>query len=339
MRLHERPDITLRSFHGILTVAPQMDELFDRLERAALSEATVLIRGETGTGKELVARAIHTISPRTGRFEAINCATLTGEMLISELFGHVKGAFTGAYRDRPGMFRLADGGTLFLDEIAEMPLEIQARVLRVLQEQRFVPLGGTDSVGVDVRIVSATHVALRDAVAQHRFREDLMYRVRVIPLYLPALCERDGDIEALLWAFIGELNARSGQRHIEAVADDAMRALTAYPWPGNIRELMNSIEHAFVMGDGQVLTLASLPPELLGEPPRRSRSARYGRAASGTTGAPSSSDAYLEPPDNGEEREKIKAALTRAAGQKGKAADLLGMSRSTLWRKMRELQL
>jgi len=336
MRAHEPPAREPRNFHGILTVAPQMEELFDRIERAALSEATVLIRGETGTGKELVARAIHTISPRKGRFEAMNCATLTSELLASELFGHVKGAFTGAYRDRPGMFRSADGGTLFLDEIAEMPVDIQARVLRVLQEQRFVPLGGTDSVGVDVRIVSATHVALRDAVRERRFREDLMYRVRVIPLYLPALWERDGDVEALTWAFIRELNARSRLRQIEAIADDAYVAMTEYPWPGNVRELMNALEHAFVMGEGAVLRRASLPPELLGEPPRRSRGARRPAAAI-TDGGPEGGFAWS--PDEEEERRKISAALDEAGGQKGRAAQLLGMSRSTLWRKMRELHV
>jgi two-component system response regulator AtoC len=330
MKFHSRPTREPREFHKILTVSPQMEELFEQLEKAARSEAAILIRGETGSGKELVARAIHTISPRKGRFEAMNCATLTGEMLASELFGHVRGAFTGAYRDRPGMFRLADGGTLFLDEIAELPLDLQARVLRVLQEQRFIPLGGTDSVSVDVRIVSATHVALRDAVAARVFREDLMYRVRVIPLYLPSLHEREGDVEALAWAFIDRFNAQSPDRTVEAIADDAFRALIDYPWPGNVRELRNVVEHAFVMGDGDVLTLASLPPELQGEGPRRSR----GAAPVAVPG-----DVPVAAPFDDRERLRIRAALDDAGGRKGEAAAALGMSRSTLWRKMRELRL
>jgi two-component system response regulator AtoC len=306
------------SYEGILTVAPEMRAFFTRLERAARSEASILIRGETGTGKELVARAIHRLSDRRGEFHALNCATLTGEMMASELFGHVKGAFTGAYRDRPGMFRLADKGTLFLDEVAEMPLDIQARTLRVLQEQRFIPLGGTDRVSVDVRIVSATHTALREAVEERRFREDLMYRIRVIPLYLPALAERTGDVEALTWAFLDKLAEQRPERKVAALASDARDALLDYAWPGNVRELQNAVEHAFVMGEGPVMHLEDLPPELLGEGPRVSRGG--GR----------------ETGPEEDERARILRALRVTSGKRGDAAERLGMSRSTLWRKMRE---
>jgi two-component system response regulator AtoC len=221
-----RPAQALREFHGIYSVAPQMFSLFERLPRVARSDASVLIRGETGTGKELVARAVHRLSARSkGSFQALNCATLTAELLASELFGHVRGAFTGAIRDRPGLFRQAHRGSIFLDEIAEMPLEIQARLLRVLQERSFVPLGGTDTVEVDVRVISATHRSLREESRMHRFREDLMYRVRVVPLFLPALAERTGDVEALTWHFLDQFAAQ-GQRRAAAAgprraADDA----------------------------------------------------------------------------------------------------------------------
>ena len=196
----KRPaSLGLYNFHGIYTCAPEMQPLFRLIERVARTDCTVLVRGETGCGKELVARAIHTLSPRNQHpFQDINCATLSPTLLESELFGHVRGAFTGAVSDHQGVFKLADKGTLFLDEVAEIPLEIQARLLRVLEEQTFVPVGGTKAVRVDVRLISATHKALRREVAAGRFREDLLYRIRVVPLFLPSLRERTGDIEGLV---------------------------------------------------------------------------------------------------------------------------------------------
>ncbi|MGM0575425.1 MAG: sigma-54 interaction domain-containing protein [Myxococcota bacterium] len=317
--LIKRPKREVTTFHGIVTTSPEMEDLFRLMVKVARSDAPVLIRGETGTGKELVARALHSLSRRgSGPFRAINCATLTGEMLASELFGHVKGAFTGAVRSRPGLFRLADGGTVFLDEIAEMPLDIQARLLRVLQEKDFIPLGGTDHVEVDVRFLSATHQALRDAVAERRFREDLMYRIRVVPLYLPPLAERTCDVSALTWHFIDRFNQR-GERAIEAISSEAMDAMLGYDWPGNVRELRNVVEYAYAIGDGPVLTLSELTPELRGEPPPRS--------------------ARGHEPGEQTERQRILRALAQTGGRKGEAADLLDVSRSTLWRKMREYRI
>jgi two-component system, NtrC family, response regulator AtoC len=303
----------------MVTTSPAMLELFELIRRVARTDSSVLLRGETGTGKEMVARALHDLSPRAGRpFRAINCATLTSELLASELFGHVRGAFTGAVSDRRGLFQLADGGTLFLDEVAEIDLDLQARLLRVLQERSFVPVGGTTPVEVDVRIFAATLRALRREVEAGRFRPDLMYRIRVVPVFLPPLRERGRDVEALTWRFVDEFE-RAGHRHIEAIEEDALGALLAHDWPGNVRELRNVIEYAFAVGTGEVLTLAELPPELRGEPPPEPL---------GT--APTLVEL---------ERQRIVEALRRTAGRKGKAAELLGMSRSTLWRKLRELNL
>ena len=321
-----RPPQNLREFHGIFTVAPQMFSLFERLPRVARSDASVLIRGETGTGKELVARALHLLSARSkGAFQALNCATLTAELLASELFGHVRGAFTGAIRDRPGLFRQAHHGSIFLDEIAEMPLEIQARLLRVLQERNFVPLGGTDTVDVDVRVISATHRSLREESRMHRFREDLMYRVRVVPLFLPPLAERTGDVEALTWHFIDQFAAQ-GQRRIERIERSVLDALLAYPWPGNVRELRNAVEYACAIGEGPEYILDDLTPELRGEPPPRVL-------------APPPAVSVPVNDNEATERARIVDALRRTDGRKGEAAQLLGVDRSTLWRRLREYKL
>ena len=307
-------------FHGMVTVSPRMQEFIQLMGRVALTDATVLIRGETGTGKELVAKALHDLSPRAKNpFQAVNCATLTPELLASELFGHTRGAFTGAIKDHRGLFSQADKGTIFLDEIAEMPLDLQGRLLRVLQERMFVPVGGTDPVKVDVRVLSATNKALREEVAAGRFREDLMYRIRVVPLFLPRLEEREGDVEALTWHFVHEFN-QHGFRRVREVEQSAMDALTSYSWPGNIRELRNAIEYAFSLGEGPVLQRKELLPEIWG-------------GAKPLQGQPQS----LVAPTN--ERDMIVQTLRETRGRKGEAADLLGMSRSTLWRKIREYQI
>lgn len=304
----------------MVTVSPQMRSFFQKLERIARTESTVLIRGDSGTGKELAAHAIHRCSRRrAGAYRALNCATLTSELLASELFGHVRGAFTGAIRDRRGLFSLADHGTLFLDEIGEIPLDIQARLLRVLQERTFVPLGGTEPLKADVRVVSATNKSLREEVDSGRFREDLMYRVRVVVLYLPALREREGDVEALTWHFIQEFN-QQGYRRVEAISEEAMATLKGHTWPGNVRELRNNVEQAFAMGEGPLLELDDLSPELQGI-------------------GPAVTHASADTPRTWEEveRERILEALSATGGRRAPAADRLGMSRSTLWRKMKAL--
>jgi DNA-binding NtrC family response regulator len=297
-----------------------MQPVFRLIERAARTDCTVLVRGETGSGKELIARALHELSPRSRRpFLALNCATLSPTLLESELFGHRRGAFTGAVNDHIGVFQRADGGTLLLDEVAEIPLDLQARLLRVLEDRTFVPVGGTRPVSVDVRLISATHRALRREVAAGRFRDDLRYRLRVVPVFLPPLRARTGDVEALLFHFIARFNEQ-GWRRVAAVSRRALDAFRQYPWPGNVRELRNVVEHAFIVGEGPVLQLPDLPPELRGEPPPEDAV-----AGSITVGSV--------------ERERILAVLTRHSGRRGPAAQDLGMSRSTLWRKIREHHL
>ena len=305
-----------RVFHGIVSIAPEMFDLFELIRRVARTDATILVRGETGTGKELVARAVHELGTRSqGPYRTVNCATLSPDLLASELFGHVKGAFTGAIKDRQGLFQLADRGTLFLDEISETPLDIQARLLRILQEQTFTPLGGTVPQKVDVRLVSATHRSLRREVEGGRFREDLMYRVRVVPLFLPPLRSRTGDVEALTHHFIAIFNDR-GSRTVEGLTPNTWDALLGHHWPGNVRELRNVIEYAFAVGEGPCIHLSHLPPELRGEAP---------------PDGPSVGKSMQEL-----ERDRIMQALRRTGGRKSQAAALLGISRSTLWRKMRE---
>jgi two-component system response regulator AtoC len=310
--LRRPTNLRLRGFHGIYTVASEMEALFVTLRRVARARCTVLLGGETGTGKELVARAIHAESPRRrAPFEAVNCATFSPTLLESELFGHVRGAFTGAVRDREGLFALAHGGTLFLDEVAEIPLELQGKLLRIMQEKTFVPVGATRPVTVDVRVISATNKALRREIAEGRFREDLSYRMRVVPLFLPPLRDRRGDVAALFWHFVGELN-QEGLRWIDGVTRTAMDAIRSYPWPGNVRELRSAVEYAFVVGDGPLLDVEDLTPEVRGQPP---------------PGTPSLSLADSE-------RERIVKALAKHRGRRGEAAAELGMSRSTLWRRL-----
>ncbi|MGE3853466.1 MAG: sigma-54 interaction domain-containing protein, partial [Planctomycetota bacterium] len=321
---------------GMWTRWPQMKTLFRTIERVAESDVTVLIRGESGTGKEHVARAIHGLSPRRSKpFVAINCATLSPTLAESELFGHVKGAFTGAVRDHAGYFDQADGGTIFLDEVAEIPLDLQGKLLRVLQDHTFVPVGGTRPHQVNVRVLSATHRSLRQAVAEQRFRDDLMYRLRVVPLFLPALRERRGDIELLVAHFIGQLAGLPGRHRFRRVSADAMRALLDYGWPGNVRELQNALEYASVVGTDEVLARQDLPPEFRDDD--HLAEARGGAAVSQRPSGPSPAGASpLHGQSQAEEGERIRQALDDAHGNKGKAAELLGMHRTTLWRKLRE---
>jgi transcriptional regulator with PAS, ATPase and Fis domain len=314
-------------FHGLWTRDRGMKHAFHIVERAAARDASVLLRGETGAGKELFARAIHDLSPRAkGPFMAINCAALPASLLESELFGHVRGAFTGAVRDAPGFFRAASGGTAFLDEVAEMPLELQAKLLRVLETKTVIPVGGRDAVPVDVRIVAATHQSLREAVEAGRFRADLMYRLRVIPVFIPPLRARTGDVGLLAQKIIEELN-RQGGRQIARIAPAARTALEAYPWPGNVRELRNALEYAYVIGEGPVLVPGDLPLEIV----------QPGLLAEGTPPAPIVNAPAPVADDEPAEVARIRRALERAGGNRERAAQMLGISRVTLWRRMREL--
>jgi transcriptional regulator with PAS, ATPase and Fis domain len=313
-------------FHGMWTGDPGMKRLFQIIEKAAASEASVLVRGETGSGKELVASAVHALSHRRGGpFRAINCAALPPNLLESELFGHVRGAFTGAVRDNPGHFRLADKGTLFLDEIAELPLELQAKLLRVVETRTVIPVGARDPVAVDVRMVAATHRSLRREVERGRFRADLMYRLRVVPLFIPPLRARPGDVLLLAEKMMATLNARGGRR-VERLGPSVRTAFQRYAWPGNVRELRNVLEYAYVVGEGPVMVDADLPPELLDaqaeEPTMPAVNRPLPLPAEGTTSP---------------ESERVRRAIERAGGNRDRAAQILGMSRSTLWRKMKAL--
>ncbi|MEM6929953.1 MAG: sigma 54-interacting transcriptional regulator [Myxococcota bacterium] len=326
-----RPDLTFDHLHDLVTVAPQMKRLFELVRRAARSDATVLVRGESGTGKELVAQALHAESNRSDRpFRAVNCATFTSALLASELFGHVKGAFTGAVADRMGLLSQAHQGTLFLDEVAELPLDLQARLLRVLQQRRFTPVGATEEIEVDVRVISATNAPLRQLVRDGRFREDLMYRIRVVVLYLPPLVEREGDLEALTWHFVDEFNTRH-PRKVHAIDRRAWAMMAHYPWPGNIRELRNNLEQAFVLGEGPVLLPDELAPEVRGlEAPAASRIAEVDPEPLRPAVTPPGESTPVTLDDM--RRAELLEAFRRTNGHRGKMAEELGISRATLYR-------
>lgn len=323
----DRPDAPVE-ICGVFTRDKHMKKLLADVRKVARTNASVLVRGETGSGKELIARAVHTLSPRNkGPLRTLNCAALPPALLESELFGHVRGSFTGAVRDQKGHVELAHGGTLFLDEVAELPLELQAKLLRVLQEKVVVPVGGRDPIDVDVRFVAATHRSLRKEVSAGRFRADLMFRLRVVPLFLPPLRSRRADISLLAWRFIERMNAVN-ERHVARLSPGALHALEHYDWPGNVRELMNAIEYAFVMGDGPILTEADLLPEIRGERPT-------------FLDEPDEDDALAVETDDdrdlGPEQRKIMDALRSARGNRQEAAALLGYSRITLWRKLKAM--
>jgi len=247
-------------FENIIGRSPAMARVFELVRKAARSEANILVRGESGTGKELVARAVHANSPRTAQaFVPVDCASLPEQLLESELFGHERGAFTGAVKAKRGLMEVADRGTLFLDEIAELPVSLQVKLLRALQERQLRRVGGTSQIDVDVRVVSATNRVLRDLVAKGQFREELYYRVNVIEIALPPLRERTGDAKLLAHAFL----KRYGQERVQAFAEDALAALEAYAWPGNVRELQNVIERACALADGGTITRRDFPEYIL----------------------------------------------------------------------------
>jgi transcriptional regulator with PAS, ATPase and Fis domain len=300
----------LTRFGRIIGQDSKMISIYKQIKDVADYDYPVHISGDTGTGKELVATAIHQESPRAGApFVPINCGALPEGLIESELFGHVKGAFSGAIRDKKGRFELADGGIAFLDEIAELSNNMQAKLLRFLQEGKFERVGGERTVSVDIRIVSATNKNLKEAVKNGQFRDDLYYRLNVIPIHLPLLHERKIDIPLLIEHFLEEAAERYGKKSLK-VSPKAMSLMLDYRWPGNIRELQNAIQFAFVKCDGKVIVPEDLPLEL--------REVQ-------TVGVRRGPSKKLDP-------EGVKSALIKTGGNKAKAAKLLGVGRATLYR-------
>ena len=325
---------------GIIGQSPGLTELHAVLDRVADSPTTVLITGESGTGKELVARALHDHSSRRGKpFIKVNCAAIPKELIESELFGYERGAFTGAVTSKPGRFELANGGTLFLDEIGEIPVEMQVKLLRALQESEFERVGGIKTMRVDVRLVAATNRDLKKLIAQGAFREDLFYRLNVVPIRLPALRERTSDIPLLVTHFLTKFNERL-KKNVAAAEPEALDLLSAYSWPGNIRELENVIERAVLFCDVAKLRVEDLPAEV--------------RGVVGSGSVPPPTEASLDlgslPADGGLkehvkvamsrlERDLVSRALKQTNGNVTHAARLLKISRKGLQLKMKELGL
>ena len=311
------------SFGNLIGSSSAFRQVITAIGEVCESKATVLISGESGTGKEMVARAIHFNSTRkSAPFVAINCAAIPEGLLESELFGHIKGAFTGAVSNRTGRFMQAHGGTLFLDEVGDMPVATQAKILRVLQERSFEPVGSTQTREVDVRLIAATNKDLQDAVRERQFREDLYYRLNVFPIALPPLRERLDDIPALVEHFIEQIGANIGKR-IDSFSPAAIKAMGEYDWPGNIRELQNCIERSIIVAKAPMVDVADLPRYLFRQREERIDAARI----------PSSLDDELERI----ERRFILMALQKTQGIQVKAADLLGITERSLWHRVKKL--
>jgi PAS domain S-box-containing protein len=313
-------------FGHILSRSPLMEKVFAQIRAACASPSTVLVCGESGTGKELVARAIHDHGAnRDGPFVAVNCAALPADLIENELFGHVRGSFTGATSDSVGLFRAADGGTLFLDEIAEMPVGTQAKLLRVLQEGVIRPVGGTREVAVRVRVVAATNRDPEDALRSGSLREDLYYRLSVITIALPPLRRRPEDIPLLAQHFLEE-QAPEAERRLRGFTEEAAAALTRYEWPGNVRELQNAIARACAMGSSESIRLEDLPARVTVE----------GRGSEIVVPLHGGDVPPLRATLRNVEKELIERALAATAGNKSRAADLLGIQRKHLYRKIEE---
>ncbi len=306
-------------FENIVGNSDPMREVFELVQQAAPSIATILIRGESGTGKELIARAIHHNSPRKGKpFVALNAGSTPNELLESQLFGHMKGSFTGAHTDKKGLFEMADKGSLFMDEIGNIDLEIQAKLLRVIQEREFMPVGSTETTKVDVRLICATNADLESMVSEGKFREDLYYRINVIDVHMPALRERGGDIPLLVDYFIRKYE-KINERDIERVDPEFLSAVEAYHWPGNVRELENTMERAVVLSRNDVIDKTLLPGNLLKKP-------------SGLANFLPDLDKGIQFHDQIQLFEKIliQKAMDKAGGVQKKAATLLGLKTTTL---------
>ncbi len=316
----------LKARHGVSAIvgkSPRIQKLVRTVEQIAPTDCNVLIIGETGTGKELFARAVHYASPRAEqRFLAFNCAAFAQELIVSELFGHERGAFTGAVRTKPGLFEAADGGTLFLDEIGDMPPAMQVKLLRAIQEKVVTRVGGTEPIPVDVRIVAATNQDLKRLVDQGRFRSDLYYRLNVVALEVPPLREHKDDVPLLALHFL-QKHARRQGKEIDHIEPAMMEALMAYEFPGNVRELENIIERAVTLSQGGALTLRDLPQEVLG--------------ASGPPGPPG--EGRPMPTLQERERDYIVWVLKHTGGNKTRAAEILGIDRVSLWRKIKKYGL
>jgi len=334
-------------FAGMIGRSPQMLELFDLISCVAEDgESTVLIQGQSGTGKELIARAIHANSERkSAHFVPVNCAAIPDELLESELFGYVKGAFTGAQQSKVGRVQFADGGTLFLDEIGDMKPNLQAKLLRVLQEREVEQVGGVRPIKVDVRIIAATHQNLEELVAAGRFREDLYYRLAVIPLVAPPLCERQDDISLLIDSFIERFSRRKTDRR--TVIDPlVMKSLQAYSWPGNVRELENLIQRLVILHRGKKITLKELPEkycciDVTEEPEKSSVEPQLQPAFSTSHPVTEWSDEGLDFNHLISEFEDklILQALSRTGGNKKEAAKMLNLKRTTLIEKIKKKNL
>ena len=307
-------------FHGMLGNSLPMLKVFDLVTSAAASEAPVIIYGESGTGKEMVAAAVHRLGARSsGPYIKVNCAALNENLLESELFGHVKGAFTGAEQNRIGRFEAADKGDIFLDEIGDLPMATQTKLLRVLQEKEFERVGDHNPISLDVRVIAATNKNLEKLMTEGRFRDDLFYRLNVIPIYLPPLRARREDVPLLTEAFIQRLQLKTG-KSITGISKNAMEFLLAYDWPGNVRELINALEYAFVLCPQEEITCEHLPAKI-------GVRAEHGADARSTT---------MPGVAQQEERRKLIEALQESGGNKTAAARRLGISRVTLWKRLKK---
>jgi PAS domain S-box-containing protein len=304
-------------FHGIIGSSPAMRHLYDMIENAAHSDAPVIIYGESGTGKELVSQAIHEIGDRCNQsFIKVNCASLTESLLESELFGHVRGAYTGAYKDRVGRFEKANEGDIFLDEIGDLPLSTQVKLLRVLEEKVIERVGSSSPIATNVRIISATNQNLVELVEQGKFRKDFYFRINVIPIFLPSLRERTGDIPLLAESFFRKLQLKNG-RNIDRISQETMDILNSYSWPGNVRELKGAFEYAFVTCNSDVIEPHHLPETIY--TPKRSITASKKNAFNLSE----------------IEKQELLEVLQKTGGNQTKAAEILGISRVTVWNRMK----
>jgi len=335
-----------RDFDSIELIgySPKMEKVFDMIPLMAQTDASVLITGETGTGKDKIAEIIHQKSARARfPFVKINCGALPLGLLESELFGHVKGAFTGASRNKPGMFTLADKGTLFLTEIGDMPLPLQVKLLTVLDDKRFIPVGGEEKLNVDVRIIAATHRPLRDQVREHQFREDLFYRLNVLHVHLPPLREREGDVRYLLDHFLQKYTKALGKT-VVGFSPQAMELLLSYNYPGNIRELSNCVEYSVNICKKKKITTEQLPSYLFEKQNEYTTTPDDGNitppAAVNAVDTPTPSNTVKEKENwNDIERQMIIDSLLENKGNKTRTAESLGWGRMKLWRKMKNYEL